>query len=250
MVADAVFGSVLVTRSYELVVEQIRARIRDGTLRPDQKLPPEKELADSFGVSRGVVREALKSLAAIGLVESRQGSGTFVRDPARTSVSRALTLSATTDDRSVLGLVELREPLDVAAARLAAGRRDAAQAAAILAAADASIAAAEADDVAAFSAADDRLHRLLCEAAGNPHLGEVLGSVRALLSGVAALIVRLPGSMLDASAQHRRIAERVAAGDAEGAAAAMADHVRYAAGALRSVVTAADGRQEVGAGAR
>ena len=230
------FESVLVVRSYEQVVEQIRDGIRDGRLRPGHKLPPEKELAESFGVSRGVVREAIKTLAALGQVESRQGSGTFVRTPSAPSISRDLTLFATTDERSVLGLAELRESLDVAAARLAAERRTVAQAAAIVTSAEATAVAAADDDIAAFSAADDRFHQLLAEAADNPYLAEVLGSVRTLMSGVAALIVSLPGSMVEAATQHRRVAEDVAAGDAENAASAMAIHVRYAAEALRSVV--------------
>ncbi|HKG27352.1 MAG TPA: GntR family transcriptional regulator, partial [Thermomicrobiales bacterium] len=121
------FRSVLVTRSYEQVVQQIRGRIRSGMLVPGQRLPTERELADSFGVSRGVIREALKVLGSMGLVESRQGSGTYVCSNPVPSISRALTLSATTEEHSIFRLYELREPLDVAAARLAAQRRTAEQ---------------------------------------------------------------------------------------------------------------------------
>ena len=84
------FRSVLVTRSYEQVVQQIRGRIRSGMLVPGQRLPTERELADSFGVSRGVIREALKVLGSMGLVESRQGSGTYVCSNPVPSISRAM----------------------------------------------------------------------------------------------------------------------------------------------------------------
>ena len=71
------FRAVILTRSYEQVVQQIQEGIRSGSLVPGQRLPTERELGESFGVSRAVVREALKVLAAMGLVESRQGSGNY-----------------------------------------------------------------------------------------------------------------------------------------------------------------------------
>jgi DNA-binding FadR family transcriptional regulator len=232
----AAFASVLVTRSWEQVAEQIRERIRDGTLGPGQRLPTERELGESFGVSRPVVREALKVLSATGWVETRQGSGTFVTADPKPALTRAFTLRAAPDDPSVLGLYELREPLDALAARLASHRRDSIQAADLLVRAGEAASAADAEDWVAFGVADDRFHDLLCEIAGNPYLTEVLGSVRHLLRDVAALVVRLSGSMHVAAEQHRRIAEAVAGGDASSAAAAMAEHVRYSADALRSVL--------------
>src|ERR671910_654816 len=93
------FRSVILTRSYEQVVEQIQDGIRSGTLVPGQRLPTERELGESFRVSRAVVREALKVLAAMGLVESRQGSGNYISAKPVPSISRALILSATPDER-------------------------------------------------------------------------------------------------------------------------------------------------------
>jgi GntR family transcriptional regulator, transcriptional repressor for pyruvate dehydrogenase complex len=69
------FKAVTVIWSYEQLVDQIQTGIRTGTLERGQRLPAERELSELFGVSRGVVREAVKVLAAMGLVESRQGSG-------------------------------------------------------------------------------------------------------------------------------------------------------------------------------
>lgn len=239
---DAVdFASVLVTRSYEQVVEQIRERIRDGTLGPGQRLPTERELGESFGVSRSVVREALKVLSATGWVETRQGSGTYVCPEPRPALTRGFTLRAIADDPSVLGLYEVREPLDALAARLAAQRRTDAQAADLTARAEDSAIAARNDDWIAFGMADDAFHDLLCEASGNPYLTEVLRSVRHLLRDVAAMVVRLSGSMSIASGQHARIAEAVAAGDGAAAELAMANHVTYSAEALRAVLAAQEG---------
>ncbi|MGH2557596.1 MAG: FadR/GntR family transcriptional regulator, partial [Thermomicrobiales bacterium] len=107
------FRSVLVTRSYEQVVEQIHDEIRSGALTAGQRLPTERELAESFGVSRGVVREALKVLASMGLVEARQGSGNYISANPVPSISRALILSATPDEQSMQALFEVREPMEI-----------------------------------------------------------------------------------------------------------------------------------------
>src|SRR5688500_12807880 len=109
------FRAVTLTRSYEQVVEQIQDGMRRGALAPGQRLPTERELSESFGVSRAVVREALKVLASMGLVESRQGSGTYVRANPVPSITRALILSATPEDESLLALFEVREALEVLA---------------------------------------------------------------------------------------------------------------------------------------
>jgi len=63
------------------IVQQIMERIRNGTLKPGDKLPPERQLSDMLGVGRSSVREALQALATLGLVESRPGEGTFVKEP-------------------------------------------------------------------------------------------------------------------------------------------------------------------------
>jgi len=230
------FRSVLVTRSYEQVVQQIRDRIRGGALVPGQRLPTERELADSFGVSRGVIREALKVLGSMGLVESRQGSGTYVCSNPVPSISRALTLSATTEEHSIFRLYELREPLDVAAARLAAQRRTAEQIEAMRQHAEESAHAAATDDVPAFSRADDLYHFAVCAAADSPYLTLVLSAVREINASVIALIMRLPGSMHVACDHHLRITEAIVRGDPDLAAESMATHVRYSATAVRGIL--------------
>ena len=118
------FRSVSTMRSYEQVVEQLTERIHSGEFRPNQRLPTERELGELFGVSRGVIREAIKVLASVGLVESRQGSGTYVTANLTPTVSRALVLSAKPEEGSLLSLMELRQSTEVLAARLAAARRD------------------------------------------------------------------------------------------------------------------------------
>ena len=71
------------TRPFERIAREIAEQIRAGQLVRGQKLPTEREMGEHFGVSRGVIREAVKMLDAMGLVESRQGSGTRVRSAPR-----------------------------------------------------------------------------------------------------------------------------------------------------------------------
>lgn len=231
------FQSVTVVRSYEQVVRQICDRIRAGELLPGQKLPTEQALSESFGVSRAVIREAIKVLASLGMVESRQGSGTYVAANPIPSISRALTLSATADEDSVLRLFEVREPLETAAARLAALRRNEAHIAIIRKHAEETAAAAANDDVPAFGTADHAFHRAVAEAANNPYLAVIISAVRELQSDAVSLIVRLAGSLPVAAEHHRRVAEAIADGRADDAAAEMATHVRYSMDAAREILS-------------
>ena len=106
----------------EKVVAQIAALIEDGKLAPGQKLPPEAGIVRQQGVSRTVVREAISRLQAMGLIVTRHGIGSFVREGLdRSAVSMALGAPGAAHD--LLALLELRLGLETEAAALAAQRR-------------------------------------------------------------------------------------------------------------------------------
>jgi GntR family transcriptional repressor for pyruvate dehydrogenase complex len=230
------FQSVTVTRPFEQIVEQIAQAIRAGRYAKGAKLPTERELSVAFGVSRGVVREAVKVLDTMGLVESRQGSGIYVRNDSLPSVTRALTLSVSPEEKSVGGLFEFRRALETFAARCAAERRTAAEAAAIKDAAMATKQAAAENDRRAFGAGDSLLHTLLYAAAGNPYIAIAASAVREMQTDVAHLFPTSPGSIAVAAAQHGRIAEAVVRQDVPGAAAAMEEHVLYTAATVDAIL--------------
>jgi GntR family transcriptional repressor for pyruvate dehydrogenase complex len=230
------FRSVSTTRSYEQVVEQLLERIHGGEFAPNQRLPTERELGELFGVSRGVIREAIKVLNSLGVVESRQGSGTYVAANLTPSVSRALVLSAKPEEASLLLLMELRQALEVLAARLAAERRTQVEVGPILDAARATVVAAEEDNVHDFEDADLRLHRLVVEAARNPFLQTVQTAVRDIQRDVSSRVVNMAGAIPDAAEQHERIAEAIAGGDAITAAAVMDEHMGGTIRALQGVL--------------
>jgi len=219
------FTAVPVTRSYEHIVRQIHEAIRSGQLQRGAKLPTERELSETFGVSRSVVREAVKVLAAQGIVESRQGSGTFVLDSPAPFVSRTIMLDVPVEESAITQLMEFREALDTLAAHRAAQRRTEEQAAQILAAARDSETAE--DDIDRFSEADLRFHTLIDEASGNVYVAIASSSIRQTQQELTRLFATDLGSIPIASAQHISIATAIRDGDADLAARTMAEHVRY-----------------------
>jgi GntR family transcriptional repressor for pyruvate dehydrogenase complex len=224
---DTAFTSVAVTRSYEHIVRQIHDAIRNGQLRRGEKLPTERVLSETFGVSRSVVREAVKVLVAQGLVASRQGSGTFVLDSPAPFVSQTIMLAVPVEEESIGQLIEFREVLDTLAAHRAALRRTDDEALAIIDASRQSLAAAEANDLDAFGDADVRFHTLIDHAAANIYVAIASSSVRQAQGEMTRLFGSDIGSFVHAAGQHARIAAAILAGDAEAASRAMGEHVRY-----------------------
>lgn len=230
------FRSVSTMRSYEQVVEQLTERIHSGEFKPNQRLPTERELGELFGVSRGVIREAIKVLSSVGLVESRQGSGTYVTANLTPTVSRALVLSAKPEEGSLLALMELRQSTEVLAARLAAERREEAEIGPILEAARATVTAAESDNMHDFEDSDVIYHRLIVEAARNPFLITIHAAIRDIQRDVSSRVVMMAGSMIMAADQHLRIAHAIGDQDSVTSAAVMDEHLGVTIRALQGVL--------------
>jgi GntR family transcriptional repressor for pyruvate dehydrogenase complex len=110
------------SRLYEGIVGQIQAVILDGRLQPGDRLPPERTLAETVRVSRTSVREALRALELRGLIEGRQGGGTFVKSVSADELARPMTAALLAGKREVAELFELREMIEPAIARKAAER--------------------------------------------------------------------------------------------------------------------------------
>jgi DNA-binding FadR family transcriptional regulator len=108
------------------IVQALRGEIAGGRLRPGERLPTEKELCSTYGVSRPVVREAIASLKHDGLVITRQGSGAFVAEGGASNVFR-LDVGKLEDEAELAHIIELLIALEVAMAEKAALRRTAAQ---------------------------------------------------------------------------------------------------------------------------
>ncbi|WP_165367492.1 FadR/GntR family transcriptional regulator [Phytoactinopolyspora endophytica] len=216
------------TRS-QLVVSQIEDQIRAGELTHGEKLASETQLAHQFGVSRSVVREALRLLEAMGLISSRHGSGSYVSNNTERIVSRILSLSVMPDETSVHELFEFRESLESDAARLAAQRRSEGDVDTILRRLEANASAAAARDAEEFTRTDWEFHAAISEAAGNRYLAVVLKAVREMQYDVVNLLTTDTGSVDQAVDQHRRIVKAVIEGSAEGAESAARIHIQTTA---------------------
>lgn len=236
------FSAVTVVRPYEQIVRQIQEAIRDDGLSEGDRLPTERELAETFGVSRSVVREAIKVLSAQGLVESRQGSGLYVRNRPIESVTRAIVLSVSPDSDAVERLFEFRRLLEVDAARLAAQRatdRQIEQLGDIIAAYDPSLEAPP--NWERFSEVDDTIHSIIASASGNPYLDLMVASVRAMMRDVIVLVADHPGSIDEAMRHHRAILAALVAHDPDLAAREMERHVAYTASVVQLQIEPASG---------
>ncbi|MFS0730766.1 FCD domain-containing protein [Curtobacterium sp. 1P10AnD] len=212
------------------VLDTLGQRIVDGVLAPGTVVRPELVAAE-FTVSRSVVREALRVLQSLGLVEPRQRVGTQVLGIgswellAPTVIRwRGASPAYFVQQRELL---ELRLGVEPVAAALAAARPDATTVTAVSVAAADMLAACAREDSRAYLEADVRFHRALLDASGNAVFRHFAGTVEALLrtrtSESRDTITRWTR---DAAERHDAVARAIARGDATGASAAAADLVR------------------------
>ncbi|CAM5791052.1 FadR/GntR family transcriptional regulator [Cellulomonas persica] len=147
-------------------VQELRTRITSGQWPVGSRIPPEPQLVELLGVGRNTVREAVQALVHAGLLERRQGSGTYVL----TSSELAASMGRQIADARQRDVVEVRRALEIEAARLAARRRTALDAAALLERRDERATAYVSGDLDAMVQTDLALHRTIVRAAGNPVL--------------------------------------------------------------------------------
>lgn len=114
------FASIKTPKVYDQVIEQIKNKIKSGEIKKGDKLPSEREMAESLNVSRTSVREALRALEVIGLVESRQGAGNYIRTNFDNSLFEPLSIMFMLQESSLEDIYDLRETLELQCARLSA----------------------------------------------------------------------------------------------------------------------------------
>lgn len=110
------------TKVYHEIVDQIRELISAGRINPGDRLPPERELAELFKASRNSVRDAIRVLEQMGLIESRQGDGTYVRSVSAEDLAEPLALMLLQSRTQMRELWEVRRVLEPAIAEFAASR--------------------------------------------------------------------------------------------------------------------------------
>jgi GntR family transcriptional repressor for pyruvate dehydrogenase complex len=221
------------------VTDQIKQIIVAGHLQPGDRLPPERELARQFDVSRTVVREAVRSLTAQGLLDVRAGSGSVVRNPSLAAVteSMALFLRVGREDFDYRKILEVRRLLEVEIAGLAAERRTAEDLETLTAllAENATVG----NDGERWLQNDMAFHAALAQATQNELFSLLLDSIADIMVGVRRLGFMIPDAAGRTLKYHGAILEQVRAGDAEGARAAMRDHLDEAEATMRQALAQA-----------
>jgi len=205
-------------------IRTIKDMILDGRLAPGQRLPPERSLSEALGVSRPTVREAIRSLQAMNILESRHGAGTFVASLSVDELLRPLQFVLSLAGGGLDHLFEVRLLLEPGAAALAAARASEEQVAGLRDCA----ARAEAEAVEnaeAMLLLDTELHERIVEASGNPLLQHLWAATSALGAESRAYTVRLPGVRPQTITEHHAIVDAIAARDAAAAEAAMTEHI-------------------------
>lgn len=220
----------------ESAAAQLRAQIADGAWQVGDRLPAEPELAAALGVGRSTVREAVRVLVHAGLLETRQGSGTFVRSRQAVSPWDARVRRAET-----LDVYEVRQALEARAATLAAARRteeDLERLDATLARRQELRAKGRSPEVnPLFVEADLAFHQAVVAAAHNPLLAELYASITdALRDGLAALAADPEMASFDVSDAHADLAAAIRAGDPDAAARATSRNLDTTAATLRDLL--------------
>jgi GntR family transcriptional repressor for pyruvate dehydrogenase complex len=208
-------------------IEKIKQYLLVHRLKPGARLPPERKLADEFGVSRTVIRDAVKTLDGLGLLDVRHRVGTFVADVGLDTVARQLSSYLAVNQHTARSLLEVRLVLETATARWAATRCDG----------DGARRLSEmltdlkscADDEARndlYSKYDRRFHILIAELSGNQVALDLMRMLLKYLAVFAPFTHHLPDRISRSLSEHEVLVRAIQNNNSRLAAAAMEDHLR------------------------
>jgi GntR family transcriptional regulator, transcriptional repressor for pyruvate dehydrogenase complex len=222
----------------EQVAQRLLTMIRSGLLKPDQQLPPERELASMLGVGRPAVREAIRGLALLGLLRIRQGEGTFVGTLETRELLEPLEMIIDLNAGTLEALFDARLIIETGVAALAATQ----------------IAAVELErlnrnvedeshllnDPVAFAAADVEFHEAIIDACDNPFLQSIAGSLYMLGKKSRTITSRIPATLERSLQDHRDILSALNARDPQAASEAMRAHLTRVRDAYRGAAGSKD----------
>ncbi|MGQ4270074.1 FadR/GntR family transcriptional regulator [Nocardiopsis changdeensis] len=208
-------------RLYEQLVERLVEYMREAGLTPGDRLPAERELAASLGVSRASLSQALVALEVQGIIDVRHGDGAIIRRT--TSEEGVLALLRDRANRRA-EIIEARQALEVKLAELAAERRTEHDLAAVDAALD--LMRAELRAGGRGVEGDERFHAAITEAARSRLLSRMMNELAPMIRETRLESLSQPGRPQDSLAGHEKIASAIRLGDPDMAAEAMRRHLR------------------------
>ena len=207
----------------EEISRQIMKLVSSGDLRPGQKLPSERELCARFGVGRSSLREALRCLTIVGVLETRVGEGTFLELNHDKFIGTVLGWRVATERKNVENLMRVRLALEsetVANVALHSTQETIDELEGILARMKASL-----TEPPRFAAADAAFHIAIAKASENELIFDLLILIRSQLEQGLLRVGAWPGGPETACAEHRRILDAIREQDAEAAISAMRNHI-------------------------
>jgi GntR family transcriptional repressor for pyruvate dehydrogenase complex len=207
--------------------EHLKGLIVDGTLRPGDKLPPERELSGRLGVSRPTLREAVRALVIMGMLESRHGSGTFVAGTGDAGAGLSITINLHDPLESLFELRLLLEPVATERAASHITHTELGELHRLLAAMEQHVL-----DPPAFVRTDAGFHRQIHLAARSPFILSILDGIDELAMRGRRLSGRQPGVTERTVAEHQIILEALERGDPFEARGAMTAHLMHIRGTL------------------
>ncbi len=223
-VSRKAFRAVRKTRVSQDIIEQVRDLVTSGRLKPGDRLPSERELSQALSVSRSSVREAVRAMESMGLIEARAGEGTFMASPSGSRGSDPLIASLHQDWSTQHKLFEVRRVIEPDLAALAARRATAEQIErlrAILNDQEAEIARG-----GTGVKQDNLFHFLMAEATGNEALVRIVDSLMDLLLKTREESLQHDERRDQSLKQHRTILAAIEARDPRAAERLMREHIR------------------------
>jgi len=215
------FKEITPVRLYESVINQIIDLIKNNELKPGDKLPPERELAEKLSISRGSLREAFRVLESRGLIKTRPGGGRFVREIDKNAIVDTKNVILNLERSAILELLEAREIVEVKIAELAAQRATKGDIEAI-------------EEIVNKKAIDDKeaiksnveFHLAVAQASHNFVFNNIMLLHVDLFKNISSKTGEVPGRVYNKNREHKAIFRAIKEGDSKKAGEAMLKHLR------------------------
>jgi len=232
------FTPIKTKRLYEEIVEQIKRLLTEGKLKPGDKLLAERDMAEQFQVSRASVREAIRTLEMLGIIDIRPGEGTFIRDTETDDIIRPLAMFLAVERSSLLDMFEMRRIFETATAGMAAQRATEEELDQIEAMLENMRERLNVQDPARGEEFDAAFHYAVAEATHNSLLTKLFKTVSEEFAKANSVARRQLYQSGEENAQkiidqHTEILDAIRARSPEAASAAMLSHLLFAEGELR-----------------
>ncbi|MEA1963831.1 MAG: FadR/GntR family transcriptional regulator [Candidatus Aerophobetes bacterium] len=219
------FEEISPIRLYESVIKQIMDLIKNRELKPGDKLPPERELAEKLSISRGSLREAFRVLESRGLIKSRPGGGRFIREINKDTLISSENIILSLEKSSILELLEAREIFEVKIAEFAAQRATAEDIRMIEEALN-RMGEEERGEDNERTESDTEFHLAIARASRNFVFTNIIRLHLDLLKGTRERTWRIPGRRDEQKQEHKAIFQAIKEHNSKKASEAMLRHLR------------------------